>query len=651
MSAQAVAVEPTIEATDVGGPAAGRRRIPITLVVGAVGLALIGLLAIIGPVIWASQANRLGTVLRSGPTAQHPLGTDALGRDMLARTLTAARLSIWMAFLATLLAVGAGILLGSVIVVAGPRVRGVGERLIDLLVAYPPIIVALAVTAIFRPSETSVVMAIGLAFIPQFARLTNTLASSVRERDFVWVAQLVGLRRTRVLARHILPNLVGPLLVLASVGFATAIITLSGLSFLGLGVQQPQYDWGALLASGLRDLNVNPIEVVGPALGILVTGLAAGLVGDGLNQYLDPRLRLSGRRRRRSAPTTPTTRTLTSDTQPAPTFQGSDALVSLQGLRVWTPDTPEAPIVRGVSLEVHRGEIVGLVGESGSGKTMTAMSIARLLPVGLHWDATKLTVNGRDVNSQGRPPRHLATELGVVFQDPSSSFNPARHIGAQITEVARVHRVMSKKEAHARAIERLRESHVSSPELRMRQYPHELSGGMRQRAMIAMALMTSPAVLIADEPTTALDVTVQADVLRLLHNLNKAHGMAVLLISHDIAVVSALCDRICVMYAGRVVEELSADDLRARRVCHPYTRALLNASPQLEIHEDGAGLTPLEGRPPRPGVPIQGCSFASRCPLATDRCRREDPQLRDLGEGRRAACLVTTGPLEEVARA
>jgi oligopeptide/dipeptide ABC transporter ATP-binding protein len=256
-------------------------------------------------------------------------------------------------------------------------------------------------------------------------------------------------------------------------------------------------------------------------------------------------------------------------------------------------------------------------------------------------------VSGRDVSARSRSTRHLATEVGIVFQDPSSSFNPARHIGPQITETARVHGGMGKQQANALAIDRLRESHVSSPELRMRQYPHELSGGMRQRAMIAMALMTSPSLLIADEPTTALDVTVQADVLRLLRNLNQSHGMAVLLISHDIAVVSALCDRVCVMYAGRIVEELSAEDLHAQRVCHPYTKALLAASPRLEAGADGTGLTPLEGRPPRPGIPISGCSFADRCSLAIDECRETDPELRDLGEGRRAACLVTTGPLGE----
>jgi oligopeptide/dipeptide ABC transporter ATP-binding protein len=631
---------------------AARRRLPFSLVAGGCILALIFLMAIVAPMIWGSQANALGTAFRSGPSAAHPLGTDALGRDLLDRTLVATRLTVVMALLATLIAVGAGIGLGAAIVLARPRVRAFGERLIDLLIAYPPIIVALAVTAIFQPGEISVTVAIGLAFTPQFARLTNTLAASVRSRDFVTIAQLLGLRSGRVLRRHILPNLAGPLLVLASVGFASAIITLSGLSFIGLGVQEPAYDWGKLLASGLQDLNVNPIEVAGPAIGILITGLAAGLAGDGLNEYLDPRHRVRPARRRGRQPAAAAWPPASPVASTVPAGGATaDPVVSVRDLWVAaSADTTGAPIVRGISLDINPGEILGLVGESGSGKTLTAMSIARLLPPTLQWSASALTVNGHDVSShRGKPPRHLATELGIVFQDPSSSFNPARHIGPQITETARVHGGLSKREANARAIERLRESQVSSPELRMRQYPHELSGGMRQRAMIAMALMTSPALLIADEPTTALDVTVQADVLRLLRRLNAAHGTAILLISHDISVVSALCDRICVMYAGRIVEELPVADLRAGRVCHPYTRALLAASPKLDPMARHTSLSALPGRPPPPGVPITGCAFASRhCPLATAVCHTADPQLRDVGAGRIAACHITTGPLEEL---
>jgi len=630
-----------------------RRRIPAILVIGAMILALMALLAIVGPMVWGAGASSLGTVMGGKASSAHPLGTDALGRDVLARTLVATRPSIVMAALATAIAVGGGLVLGATIVLAGRRVRAVGERLIDLLVAYPPIVVALAITAIFMPSETSVVIAIGLAFTPQFARLTNTLAASISERDYVTVGHLLGLRPLRLLRRHILPNLAGPLLVLTSVGFASAIITLSGLSFIGLGVQQPQFDWGTLLSLGLQDINVNPVEVVGPGLAILLTGLAAGLVGDGLNHYLDPRQPV-GRVRRRPYESSDAGPAAANSTGAAALSRlgapvVDDVVVAVQDLRISSlSGSVGVPLVRGVSLEIKRGEVVGLVGESGSGKTLTAMAIARLLPPGLMWSACSLQVAGSDVSDPGtRPPKKLATDLGIVFQDPSSCFNPARHIGPQITEVARVHGGLGSRAASEAAIERLREVQISSPELRMHQYPHELSGGMRQRAMIAMALMSSPELIVADEPTTALDVTVQAEVLRLLRRLNDTHGTALLLISHDIKVISALCDRVCVMYAGRIVELLSVEDLHHGRVYHPYTKALLAAVPKTAGEDRNEPLIALPGRPPQPGTPITGCSFVSRCPMAEERCSILDPHLRDLDGHGVAACHVTTGPLED----
>jgi peptide/nickel transport system permease protein len=624
-----------------------KRRKPFALWLGAALLLALSVLAVVAPIIWGDSAAALSSEVRGGPSAEHLLGTDPLGRDVLDRTLVAARLTLAMAAVTTLIAVGGGIVLGATIVVAGRRVRGLGERLIDLMIAYPPIIVALSITAIFRPSVGSVVVAIGLAFVPQFARLTNTLASSVSSKDYVVVARLVGLRPTRLLFRHVIPNLAGPLLVLTSVGFASAIITLSGLSFIGLGVQEPSYDWGRLLAQALQDLGVNPIEAFGPGIAILITGLAAGLLGDGLNQFLDPRGPVRRRRRRQAATSggadarTPHAALLA----PAP-----DAVVSVRDLTIAaSPESVGAPLVRGVSLDVRAGEILGIVGESGSGKSLTAMAIARLLAPGLHWSAETLSINGADVSdAREQTPVRLATDVGVVFQDPSSCFNPARHVGPQITEVARVHQGLSKRAANELAIERLREARVSSPEVRMRQYPHELSGGMRQRAMIAMALLTSPSLLIADEPTTALDVTVQADVLQLLHRISTTRNMAIVLISHDIKVVSTLCHRVCVMYAGRIVEELTVEDLREGRVCHPYTRALLDAAPRLEPSARQVPLIPLPGRPPQPDQPIVGCAFADRCPLVTDRCRQEDPALRALPRGGVAACHVSTGPLEDL---
>lgn len=622
---------------------------------GLPGLLLVGLVvwggmvtvAVLAPFIWSETASALTADLRAGPSSSHLLGTDALGRDQLARTLVATRLSMVMAALATLTAVVCGLALGAGVTVLGRRARLVGERLIDLLIAFPPIIVALGVVSIYQRGAVTVLVAVGVAFTPQFARLTNRLALSVRGRDYVTVAQLLGVRPFALLRRHIVPNLIGPLLVLASVGFASSIIAISGLSFLGVGIQEPSYDWGSLLSQGLQDIGVNPIEVLGPAVGILVAGLAAGLVADGLSRYLDPR----SRPRRVGGGLAPADVGLKSNAGAdingeAYSEPGVDAILKARDVRIWDPEG--IPLVRGVSLDVGRGEIVGIVGESGSGKSLTTLGVAGLIPRTLFWSARALSVCGTDMClPQARNASNLAKRLGFVFQDPSSSFNPARRIGSQLTEVARVHGGLSRREAQQLAIARLREVQVSAPERRMHQYPHELSGGQRQRAMIAMALMTSPTLLIADEPTTALDVTTQASLLRLFRRLNVDRSMAILLISHNIGVVATLCDRVAVMYAGRVVEEVGAANLRERRVYHPYTRALLAALPPA-LEADGntaSGLSPMAGRPPRPGT-VTGCAFAPRCPLAEEQCRRVEPRLDAAPERGRVACHVATRLME-----
>jgi peptide/nickel transport system permease protein len=558
-----------------GGRTAQKRRVPGALVVGLVGLGLIVLIAIVAPLLWGTSADQSSGPIRGGASSSHWLGTDSQGRDVLLRTLVATRLTMIMALIATGIAVVLGGLLGTVVIICGPRVRWVGTRAIDLLVSLPPIIVALAITAIFRPGTVSVVAAIGIAFSPQFARLTNTLASSVGQKDFVVTARLLGLSGRRVLVRHVLPNIASPVLVLTSVCLSTTIVTMSGLSFVGLGVQPPSADWGQLLASGIRSLYENPIEALGPSLAILLTGLAAGLIGDGLAKYGEPRQTRARTKKRPTPAAGSTPDPLETDTD------GVVPVVSVRNLRVYAGHTEDsAPLVRGISLDIRPGEILGLVGESGSGKSLTAMTVAQLTPSELRWTADRLQVAGHLLAEGGTPPKQLALDTGIVFQDPSSCFNPGRRLGPQLTEAIRVHQKVGRREANAMAVQRLREAKVSLPERRLRQYPHELSGGMRQRAMIAMALLTGPSLLIADEPTTALDVTVQAEVLRVIKQVNLDHQMAILLISHDITVVSAMCDRVCVMYQGEIVEEVSVEALRRGDVQHPHTQALLAASPR-----------------------------------------------------------------------
>lgn len=260
--------------------------------------------------------------------------------------------------------------------------------------------------------------------------------------------------------------------------------------------------------------------------------------------------------------------------------------LAVEGLEI---QTSQSRLVHGISFTVGQGEIVGLVGESGSGKTLSTLAAARLLPRGLTSTATRMELDGQDLS--GVSNRQLRTLLGtrmaMVFQDPMSSLNPAMRIGTQMVEASRVHRRLSRSAARELAIRSLADVHIPQPERQLRNYPHELSGGMRQRVMIAMGLMNEPRLLIADEPTTALDVTVQAQVMTLLRALNQEHGTAILLVSHNIALLSEICDRVLVMYRGNLVDDAPVDALTSPDR-HPYTRALIGAVPDLRTDRSRA---------------------------------------------------------------
>jgi peptide/nickel transport system permease protein len=307
--------------------------------------------------------------------------------------------------------------------------------------------------------------------------------------------------------------------------------------------------------------------------------------------------------------------------------------------------------VRGVSFTLHRGEAVGVVGESGSGKSLTALAVSRLLEDPADVSAGRLELLGQDL--LGREPRgtagvmsgremrrFLGTKAGLVFQDPMTSFNPVKRVGAQLAEVATEHHGLTRRQAGERAVDRLRAVRIPRPEHRAGQFPHELSGGMRQRAMIGMAVMGEPALVIADEPTTALDVTVQRQVLRLLKSIQAgadgSAAMALLFISHDITVVGQVCDRVLVMYAGKIVENLPTADLAAH-ARHPYTRALLAAVPSMETPRE-LPLAVIPGRPADPADLPAGCAFAARCEFADAKCRQADPSLVPDDAGREVAC-------------
>lgn len=559
---------------------------------------LLLLLVVVGPLIWGGEAAITDTgSLSSPPSAQHWFGTDAGGRDVLARTLAAAQLSVLLALSCTLIAVVLGTIVGVLPTVLPRRGARFVVGAIGFSIAFPALLLAIVLSLTIGIGAVGAVVAIGLAGAPVFARLVYTLGSSVAGRDFISAARVLGVSRLRVLTRHVLPNIREPLLVNASTVAAGSLTALTGLSYLGLGVQAPDYDWGRLLSEGLSRIYTNPAIALAPVLAIIFAGVTFTLIGETLARFFGVQ-QAAAYPRREEPLAQSTSRGIAAadnrDEQPVLRVRGlSVAVPTAEG---WTYP------VRNVSFSIGRGEIVGLVGESGSGKSLTCLAVGALLQRPLRVLAQSVEFHGVQLAQSGevhadrlpRTVRHtMGTRMPFVFQDPSSSLNPAIKVGPQVGEPAVIHDGVRSGVALERAVEQLRSVHINDPEHRARQYPHEFSGGMRQRAMIAMGLIENPALLVADEPTTALDVTVQREVLRLVQQINLDKGTSVLLVSHDLAVVTGLCTRVMVMYRGEIVENIATSDLVAGRAVHPYTRALLAVVPDEEA-APGSPFTTIE---------------------------------------------------------
>ncbi|MFE1959366.1 dipeptide/oligopeptide/nickel ABC transporter permease/ATP-binding protein, partial [Streptomyces sp. NPDC059479] len=545
----------------------------------------------------------------------------------------------------TPLGVTAGLVLGTLPSVL-PRPAGrLVTSAVNIAVAFPGLLLALFFAVIFGVGTRGATLAIAFALAPGFARLVQTLAAGVVGRDFVSAARIAGVGRFRLLVRHVLPNIGEPLVVNATIGAGGALLAFSGLSFLGIGVQAPDYDWGRLLREGLDGIYVNPAVALAPGAAVVLAGLAFNLVGETVAAVVGVRTP-SARIRDRPVPPVRTTAATAAEEK-----TGDEPLLAVENLQVafpgpagWT--TP----VRGVSFTVRVGEAIGVVGESGSGKSLTGLAVSRLIEAPGVVTADRLEFAGTPLltTSERELRPLLGMSLAMVFQDPMTSFNPTRRIGRQLAEVTEQHQGLSRSRALARAVDRLRAVRIPAAERRARQYPHEFSGGMRQRAMIGMGLMGQPRLIVADEPTTALDVTVQRQLLRLLARTREAENAAILLISHDITVVAQNCDRMLVMYAGRIVEDMPTADLTSAPR-HPYTRALLAATLELDTDRD-APLAVIPGRPPEPSETPVGCAFAARCPRATDRCLAEDPVPARVGQGHRVACWHPYEDAEDAGR-
>lgn len=531
-------------------------------------LGAIASLALLAPVLPLADptATELDARLLAPFGSSHWLGTDQLGRDILSRLLHGARLSLGVACVGVFVAAVIGSSIGLVAGYYTGRTDSLLMRLIDVVMAFPYLLLALAIVAVLGPGLVNATLAIAIVNVPFFARTVRGHTLSLERAAFVDAARVAGQSDSRILFSEILPGLLSTIVVAASTSSGWMILETAGLSFLGLGSQPPTADLGGMLGQGRHVLATAPHVSLIPGAFIFVVVALLNLVGDGLRDALDPRIREPA-----------STRAALKSTG-TPTDAPDSGLLRVDDLRV---RFGSVTAVDGVSFSVQAGEKVALVGESGSGKSVTALSILQLLGPG-HSTRGSILLDGTCV--QRLSARSLAELRGKriawVPQDPLSSLHPLLRVEQQLREVLELHRGLSGHRARAAALDLLSEVGIVDPEARLRAWPHQLSGGMRQRVVIAMALAGSPDLLIADEPTTALDVTTQAAVLDRLNQLCRTRRTALLFISHDLSVVSQLCDRVLVMHHGRIVEQGPVATV-IERPQHPYTRRLLQSIPVL----------------------------------------------------------------------
>ena len=581
------------------------------------------------------------------PSATHPLGTDDAGADVLSKLLYGARVSIIVGFAAAVISLLIGGAIGLVAGYFGGRIGGFLMRFTDFFLVIPDLALLIVIVAVLRDrSLFNLIVVIGALGWTTTARLVRSQVLSLRERKFVTRARAIGGSDWYIVRRHILPLALPLMLANTVLVISLAILSESTLSFIGLG-DPTVISWGQMLNFAFERGAVSAgawWALLPPGLAIVWIVLGTTLLGTAMEEAFNPKLRRHYLETDEAATVadlsdleldTPAARAAAA-TQPV---AGPAPILSVRDLSVEF-ESPSGPLraVDEVSFDLRRGEILGLVGESGSGKTTAVMAMLRLLPPGGRVVGGSVRFDGQEILELG--PDELRalrwSRLSIVFQGAMNALNPVRTVGDQIAEALRTHEAgMSEREIKDRVDELLRRVGISPGQ--GRRYPHTFSGGMRQRAMIALALACRPDVIIADEPTTALDVMIQAQILELLVGLAREYGMGTIIVTHDLGVVAQVCDRVVVMYGGRVAEKGDVTTIYGTPR-HPYTQLLLNAFPN--VAEEDRTLRAIPGTPPRLDALPPGCRFTPRCPYAFERCSAEIPPLYPQGDGHAAACFL-----------
>ena len=538
-------------------------------VASAVFLILIILGAVIVPFLPVPPPDLVD--LRSAmlpPSGEHLLGTDSSGRDVLSRLLWGAQVSLAGAALALVVALIVGLPTGLIAGYYGGPFDAVANWVNNLNMALPGIVVLLAVRAVAGPSVWISMAVFGVLLAPGVFRIVRAAVQAVRGELYVDAARVSGLGDARIIGRHVLTVVRAPVIIQTARLASIAISVQAGLEFLGV-TDSSLPSWGGMLNEGFRRIFVAPSLIFWPSLAIGLTTMALILLGNAMRDALEDRGESDASKVGR------TEKAAAASLADRP----GSALLSVRDLEVsYGVGESQNTVVHHVSLDVAPGEVLGLVGESGSGKTQTAFSVLGLLPEGGWISRGSIYFDGAELTELSTAHRRKLRGSAIAYipQEPLSNLDPSYRIGKQLTEPLRARLGMSRKAAKERAITLLARVGIPDPEATFRAYPHEISGGMAQRVLIAGAVAGEPKLLIADEPTTALDVTVQAEVLDLLRDLQRETHMAVLLVTHNFGVVADLCDRVAVMQQGRIVETNDVESILTSPK-EPYTRTLLDS--------------------------------------------------------------------------
>ncbi|MBB5938579.1 dipeptide/oligopeptide/nickel ABC transporter permease/ATP-binding protein [Streptomyces zagrosensis] len=560
-----------------------------------------------------------------GPGGEHLLGTDSLGRDLLARLLHGSRTTLLGVAVGVGVSVSIGVPLGLYAGYLRGRVDKVASAVAEILMSLPGLIILITVLAVYPYSMIAAMVTFGVLSSAALFRIVRNVTMAVAQDLYITAAKLAGLSRRQILLRHILPRIRPTVVAQTAIVAALALVTQLGLGFLGIDTRPPHATWGGVLQDASTVIAVSSWTVVPPVVVVTLTILAFGILGDTTTSQP---YRLTRARTRTGRPQAPRT------TRRAP----ADQLLCVEHLTVvLTRGGGGSILVDDVSFGIGRGEIVGLVGESGAGKSVTSRAILGLQPTQAKVDGF-IDFDGLNLlDLTDKELHHLrGRRIALVGQEPMVSLDPTIRIGAQLAEAVRAHQKVGRKESHRLARQLLTDVRISDPSAVADRYPHEISGGMAQRVCIAVALAGNPELLIADEPTTALDVTVQAEILDLLRDLQRERNMAVLLVTHDWGVVADLCDRAIVLYAGQIVEQAATERLFDHS-CHPYTAALRAADPHQQ--QPGRRLTTIGGSVPPPGSWPPGCRFADRCVSVTEECSNAAVPLHLVAEGHITRCI------------